>query len=283
MIDAAVSAARKQAVDADDRQRRGQSSASQMRAGSRNQKRSLIAKTPSRPRFATKRRPRRPPETSRRTRDLRDGLFAAREPHDAPAGNCRETPIADRRCAATARRRCSPRRCRSASGRNPMPSIQFTAPRNPATNRVRGRKYISSRRPDLLDAAGVHHRDLVGHRQRFFLVMGDEQECDPDAPLQRLQLRAHLLPQLRIERRERLIEQQDVGLQHQDAPAPRAAARRRKAAKDNAPPSRLTRTSSSASSTLRAMSGGATSAAIRIRRCPAPSGAGTARSSETPC
>ena len=45
-----------------------------------------------------------------------------------------------------------------ASGRTPTPPIQFTAPRNPATNAVRGRKYTSSgdptcsRRPSFMTA-----------------------------------------------------------------------------------------------------------------------------------
>ena len=72
-------------------------------------------------------------------------------------------------------------------------------------------------RADLLDAAVVHHGELVGHGERFLLIVRHEQEGDADAALHGLQLDAHLLAQLGIERGQRLVEQQHVGLQHQRA------------------------------------------------------------------
>src|SRR5882757_9522473 len=61
---------------------------------------------------------------------------------------------------------------------------------------------------DLLDLAGIHHRDPVGHRQRFFLVMGDEHHGHAEFALQLLQLELHRLPQLLVERAKRLVAQQ---------------------------------------------------------------------------
>jgi len=54
--------------------------------------------------------------------------------------------------------------------------------------------------------------DVVGHRQRLGLVVGDENRGDPQRPLDALELATHLLAQVRIQGRQRLIEQQDVGL-----------------------------------------------------------------------
>ena len=91
------------------------------------------------------------------------------------------------------RRSNSSRPGKSATKRRPRPAID-----------LRGR-------PDLFDLAGVHHGDLVGHRQRLFLIVGDEQERDADAALQVSQLGADLLAELRIERGERFVEQETSG------------------------------------------------------------------------
>ena len=76
---------------------------------------------------------------------------------------------------------------------------------------------MSSRRADLHDPALVEHGDAVGHRQRLALVVGDEDEGDAERLLQRLQLVLHLLAQLEVERAERLVEQQHLGLVDQRA------------------------------------------------------------------
>ncbi len=73
------------------------------------------------------------------------------------------------------------------------------------------------RRAVLLQAAAIHHRDLVGQRQRLGLVVGDIDEGDAGAALQLLELDAHALAQLGVEIGQRLVEQQDVGLDHQRA------------------------------------------------------------------
>ena len=71
-----------------------------------------------------------------------------------------------------------------------------------------------ARRARLLDAAAVHHGDPVAHRQRFLLVVRDEDEGDPEVRLERLQLDLQILAQARVERAERLVEQQHA--RHED-------------------------------------------------------------------
>ena len=67
----------------------------------------------------------------------------------------------------------------------------------------------------LLDPALVQYDDTVGHRQRLILVVGHEEECLVRAALNGLELLLHLSTQLRVERSERFVEQQNRGLRHQ--------------------------------------------------------------------
>ena len=67
------------------------------------------------------------------------------------------------------------------------------------------------RRPGLLDAAVVHHRDAIAHRERLFLVVRDEHEGDADLGLQRLQLDLEVLAQPCVEGAERLVEEKHAG------------------------------------------------------------------------
>ena len=69
-----------------------------------------------------------------------------------------------------------------------------------------------ARRADLLDAALVHHHHPVGHFERFFLVVGDEDRGHIDFGMQRAQPLAQFLAHFGVERAERLVEQQDAGL-----------------------------------------------------------------------
>src|SRR5690606_24262170 len=69
-----------------------------------------------------------------------------------------------------------------------------------------------ARRPYLSDAAMPHDADAVGHRQRFLLIMGNENESDAQLALQRQKLKLHLGPELRVERSHRFVEQQYFGL-----------------------------------------------------------------------
>ena len=67
------------------------------------------------------------------------------------------------------------------------------------------------RMAELLDAAGVHHRDGVGHRHGLLLVVRDVHERRAHLGLDALELDLHLPAQLEVERAERLVEQQDTG------------------------------------------------------------------------
>ena len=60
----------------------------------------------------------------------------------------------------------------------------------------------------LLHPTVAHHRDPVGHGQRFFLVVRHVQERRAGGAMDFLQLGLHLLAQLEIERAERLVEQE---------------------------------------------------------------------------
>ena len=64
---------------------------------------------------------------------------------------------------------------------------------------------------ELLVSTVVHDRDAIRHRHRFFLVVGHEDERDPDLLLDPLELDLHLLAQLQVECAERFVEEQDGG------------------------------------------------------------------------
>ena len=78
------------------------------------------------------------------------------------------------------------------------------------------------RRADLQQPAMVEHRDTVGHGEGLGLVMRDEHDRDPDLALQMFCLDLHLLAQVLVERRKRLVHQQharpvDDGARDRDA------------------------------------------------------------------
>src|SRR5213594_2984230 len=66
------------------------------------------------------------------------------------------------------------------------------------------------RAPDLLDPAAPHHRDAVGDRERLFLVVGDVERRDPEVLLDLADLAAETKPDLRVERREGLVEEENL-------------------------------------------------------------------------
>ena len=70
----------------------------------------------------------------------------------------------------------------------------------PAIERLRG--------PLLHDRAAAHDGDAVGDRHRLFLVVRDVDGGDRQRLLQRTDLRAHADPELRVEVRQRLVEEQ---------------------------------------------------------------------------
>ncbi len=67
-------------------------------------------------------------------------------------------------------------------------------------------------RPALANSTVVHHHQVVGEHQRLVLVMGHQDEGGAEAALQPLELEAHLGPELGVQRRHRLVQQQHVGL-----------------------------------------------------------------------
>src|SRR5499425_328116 len=69
-----------------------------------------------------------------------------------------------------------------------------------------------TRRADLLDASAVHQRDAIGEAERLDLIVSDEEHGDAEATLEELDLRAHLLAELRVEVAERLVEEEEIRL-----------------------------------------------------------------------
>ena len=61
----------------------------------------------------------------------------------------------------------------------------------------------------------IEHRDPVGQRQRLALVVGDVDERRAGLAVHAAQLDLHLQPDLEVERRERLVEQQHLGPVHE--------------------------------------------------------------------
>ena len=88
--------------------------------------------------------------------------------------------------------------------------------------RVRRAFVEIDRRRGLLDPAAVQQHDLVGHRHRLDLIVRDVDHRDAQRALQVADLGAHVLPQLRIEIRQRLVHQADRRL-GDDRPAERDA------------------------------------------------------------
>jgi hypothetical protein len=72
-------------------------------------------------------------------------------------------------------------------------------------------------RRDLLDAAAVEEGDAVRERARLGLVVGDEDHRHAELAMQAPDLELHLLAQLLVERRERLVHQHDARLEHERA------------------------------------------------------------------
>ena len=94
---------------------------------------------------------------------------------------------------------------------------QVRATDEPRDERRAGLPIHLQRRSDLFDAARVHHDDEIRHRHRLPLVVRDDDRGDPQLLLQQPELHLELLAQVRIERGQRLIEQEQPGLQRQRA------------------------------------------------------------------
>ena len=86
-----------------------------------------------------------------------------------------------------------------------------------ATNGVAGWSTTSSGVPSCSMTPLVHDDDAVGELERLFLIVGDEDAGQADLVVQPPQPAAQLLPHFRVERAERLVEQQHRRLDRQRA------------------------------------------------------------------
>ena len=101
---------------------------------------------------------------------------------------------------------------------------------NEATNASAGCATSSRRRALLAQAPVDDDPDAVGQRGGVAEVVGDDQRRQRQGGEDVLQLAAHDAARVGVERRERLVEQQDPRVARQGArDAPRAGARRRRA------------------------------------------------------
>ena len=155
----------------------------------------------------------------------------------------------------------------------------------PATNRL-ARPVVEILRPaDLRDQALVHDGDAVRHGQRLFLVVRDVDEGDAEIGVQAAHLELQVLAQLLVERAQRLVHQQQPGLEHdgagqRDALLLAAGELARIAVAVARQLHQLERLADQ----LRPFGLARRRAASAGSRCSRPpSGAGTARSSGTPC
>jgi hypothetical protein len=89
----------------------------------------------------------------------------------------------------------------------PVPDSRLQWPMKSATKRRRGSRRSATARPPA-PRGRVHHGDPVRQRERLGLVVRHVDERDADLLLQVDELDLHVLAQLRVERGERLVEQQ---------------------------------------------------------------------------
>ena len=90
-----------------------------------------------------------------------------------------------------------------------FPGKRNVLPKKSRTNGVAGMKVNFFGRTDLFELAEFHDGDAVRQAERFDLIVGDEDHRDVDALLQRFQLAAHFLAQLRVKIAQRFVEQQN--------------------------------------------------------------------------
>src|SRR4029077_18331031 len=93
------------------------------------------------------------------------------------------------------------------------PAAQDIQRAHEGSDEPRPRKVVDfERRADLFDTTFVHHHDAVGHRQGFFLVMGHVDSRNSQAALNRTDFFAQRDANLRIKRRQGLVQQQYLRL-----------------------------------------------------------------------
>ena len=109
-----------------------------------------------------------------------------------------------------------------------------------------------ARRRDLLEDALAQHADPVAEGHGLGLVVGDVDRRDAEPALQARDLGAHLPAQLGVEVRQRLVEQERVGLRGRSrGPSPRAGAGHRRGSPACARGARCSSSMSAASLTRR--------------------------------
>ena len=69
----------------------------------------------------------------------------------------------------------------------------------------------------VLQSARVHHHDLVGHDQRFPLIVGDIDSGHPEFLLDAAEFELHVFAELPVEGGQGLVEEEDIGLEDEGA------------------------------------------------------------------
>ncbi len=87
---------------------------------------------------------------------------------------------------------------------------RLTGPMNDITNSLRGLSYSSRGVPACSMLALVHHHDLLGDLHRLLLVVRHEDRRHVDLLVQPAQPFAQLAADLRVQRAERLVQQQHL-------------------------------------------------------------------------
>ena len=67
------------------------------------------------------------------------------------------------------------------------------------------------------NATSIDQSDTIRKRERFLLIMRDIEDRDPELAVQAANLGLQLLPQRAIKRAERLVHQQQTGLENEGA------------------------------------------------------------------
>ncbi len=83
---------------------------------------------------------------------------------------------------------------------------------------ARGRVFVQAGRGGhLFDHAGIHHRQARGHGHGFLLVVRDQHKGRTDALLDVHQLELGVFAQFAVQRAQRFVQQQQLGLLGQRA------------------------------------------------------------------
>ena len=98
-----------------------------------------------------------------------------------------------------------------------MPGQQCGAADEPGHEAAGGPPVHRFGRAGLHDPPRVHHQDGVGQGEGFVLVVRDLHEGDAEAALQVLEFALQVPPHGAVERRQRLVEQQEARLRHHGA------------------------------------------------------------------